>query len=283
MNFRRFFHLNTWAGKLLGCFFGYLAAGPLGAFAGLIIGNFFDRGLVSHFNHPHFSFYQEKRLAAQKIYFEATFSVMGHIAKTDGRVSENDIRMARDMMDEMRLNPEQKKLAREYFNQGKQSTFNLEHMLNKLHNACHDNSELLKLFMDIQYRAAFVDGLSIKKFQLLDAVFRRLGFAPLNQQYNFYRDFGYKQHAGSGRSSSSSETFYHKTHQTELTQAFATLELKESASRQEVKQAYRRLISQNHPDKLIAKGLPEEMIKVANDKTQRITKAYEIICRKKGW
>ncbi len=50
-----------------------------------------------------------------------------------------------------------------------------------------------------------------------------------------------------------------------------------------MKRAYRRLISRNHPDKLIAQGLPEEMIKIANDKTQKITKAYEQICTSKGW
>ena len=36
-------------------------------------------------------------------------------------------------------------------------------------------------------------------------------------------------------------------------------------------------MNQNHPDKLIAKGLPEEMIKVANDKTQKIKSAYDRI------
>ncbi len=55
------------------------------------------------------------------------------------------------------------------------------------------------------------------------------------------------------------------------------------ASKQEVKKAYRRLLSRNHPDKLIAQGLPEAMIKVANEKTQKIMKAYELICRSKGW
>ena len=42
-------------------------------------------------------------------------------------------------------------------------------------------------------------------------------------------------------------------------------------------------MSQNHPDKLIAQGLPEEMIKMATDKTQKIQKAYEQIKKHKGF
>jgi DnaJ like chaperone protein len=55
------------------------------------------------------------------------------------------------------------------------------------------------------------------------------------------------------------------------------LGLTQSASEEEVKKAYRRLMSQNHPDKLVAKGLPEEMMKLAKEKTQKITKAYETV------
>ncbi len=51
----------------------------------------------------------------------------------------------------------------------------------------------------------------------------------------------------------------------------------ESASDQEVKKAYRKLMSENHPDKLAARGVPEEMIRMATEKTAEISKAYEMI------
>jgi DnaJ like chaperone protein len=50
----------------------------------------------------------------------------------------------------------------------------------------------------------------------------------------------------------------------------------------ELKRAYRRLLAQHHPDKLVAKGLPDEMIKLANDKTQEIISAYELIKKHRG-
>ena len=45
----------------------------------------------------------------------------------------------------------------------------------------------------------------------------------------------------------------------------------------ELKKAYRRQMNQHHPDKLVAKGLPEEMIDIATEKTQAIKAAYDLI------
>ena len=58
--------------------------------------------------------------------------------------------------------------------------------------------------------------------------------------------------------------------------------ISEQASPAEIKKAYRKQMSQHHPDKLLAKGLPEEMIKIATEKTQNIKAAYDRICAAKG-
>jgi len=65
--------------------------------------------------------------------------------------------------------------------------------------------------------------------------------------------------------------------------AYKVLGVDASDDKATVKRAYRRLMSQHHPDKLVSKGLPEEMIKLATDKTQHIQKAYELIKETKGW
>lgn len=299
MNFRDFFTTSSWWGKFIGACFGYLCAGPIGALFGILLGNFFDKGLASHFSNPHLLYHAEKRKEVQKIFFEATFSIMGHIAKADGRVSEQEIKMAKLLMNEMELSREQKVLAKNLFNEGKQTHFKLDNLLTQLHKACRDNRELLKLFIDIQYRASQADGLTTKKIQALDIIFARLGFAPLHQQYRFYEDFSYtsyqryqeqqqqqQQHNDHEQPSSSSyQQHYYKpeSSQNSLEHAYALIEVHSKSSKQEVKKAYRRLLSRNHPDKLIAQGLPEEMIKIANDKTQKIMKAYELICKNKGW
>jgi DnaJ like chaperone protein len=283
MNLRAFFTRYHWWGKILGAFFGYLIDGAAGALFGILIGNFFDRGLIEHFNRPHWHYYKERREAVQKIFFQATFSVMGYIAKIDGRVSEEEIRMAKVLMNEMRLNREQKSLAKHFFNEGKSIMFDLSGTLTRLEEACWDNPDLLKLFMDIQYRTIKMD-FSENKLHALDQILRRLGFAPIRKQYRFYEDFGYNSSASQDSQQHSSR--HQHTYQTppnSLAHAYALLEVNNSANKQEVKRAYRRLISRNHPDRLIAQGLPEQMIKVANDKTQKIRKAYEQICASKGW
>lgn len=297
MSFREFFIVSTWWGKIIGAFFGYLIGGSIGAIFGFLVGNFFDRGFYSYFSNPHWLYYAEKRKATQKAFFEATFSIMGYLAKADGHVSEQELNMARLFMDEMRLNGEQKTRAKHLFNEGKQSQFNLDNALENLKKTCKDNRDLLRLFIDIQYRAAQADGLDAKKIQVLNKILTMLGFAPLNKQYRFYEDFGTssfsespndtqkesKQSHSSSNSYSSYSRYNYQPTKTNIDYAYALLEIPTNASKQEVKKAYRRLLSRNHPDKLIAQGLPQEMIKMANEKTQKIVKAYELICTSKGW
>lgn len=283
MGSRQFFTSNTWWGKVLGAFLGFLMAGPAGALFGILIGNFFDRGLATHYARPHWSYHAEKRKAVQKIFFEATFSVMGHIAKADGRVSKQGIQMAKTLMEEMELSPEQEVSAQGYFNLGKSNDFNLKHIITMLQKISHDNPELLKLFIDIQYRVAKVDGLSIKKQHILNTILRLLGFAPLHEQYRFYEDFSSYSTRQQSHQQSSNHQRYQQATSSALDHAYGILGVSPTTNKQDVKRAYQRLMSRNHPDKLIAKGLSEEMIKIANEKTQQIRRAYEEICASKGW
>ena len=290
MNLREFFTSNTWWGKIIGAIFGFLIHGSVGAFFGILIGNFFDQGLSKHFSRPHWHYHNEKRKIVQKIFFKATFSVMGLIAKADGRVSEHEIQMAKTLMQEMGLTYAQALEAQGYFNEGKKPNFDLKNAIKLLQQASHDNPELLKLFIDIQYRAAQVDGLSFKKQEIINTILNYMGFAPLNKQYRFYEDFANystyqrtNQRSNQQSSSSSNQKQYYHTSYGKLDHAYGLLDVSPAASKQEVKRAYRRLMSRNHPDKLIAKGLPEKMIKIANEKTQAISKAYEQICESKGW
>ncbi|KZZ15482.1 hypothetical protein A3751_17250 [Oleiphilus sp. HI0080] len=68
----------------------------------------------------------------------------------------------------------------------------------------------------------------------------------------------------------------------QLEEAYDVLGLEKECSDQELKRAYRRLMSQHHPDKLVAKGLPEEMMKLATEKTQQIKEAYELVKRNRN-
>lgn len=282
INLRRFFSKQNWWGKIIGSILGFMIAGPVGALFGIFIGNFFDIGLAEHFRRPHWHFHTEQRKEVQNIFFETAFKVMGHIAKADGRVSEQEIQLAKTLMKEMDLNVAQKKLAQTYFNEGKKQDFDLLHCVTAFKLAVKDNPQLVNLFIDIQYRALQVDFITPTKMQVFNTILSQLGLAPLNQQSRFFDDFAYSRNQ-SHRSSSQNQSNYQSPRQTTLSHAFAILELATTSDKQAVKRAYRRLMSLNHPDKLIAKGLPDSMIKLANEKTQKIRQAYEQICEIKGW
>lgn len=255
-------------GKIFGAFFGGLIAGPIGFLIGLLIGYFFDQGLqinsVSSVQHVNF---------AKTAFFKSTFMIMGYLAKADGRISEQEIQMARNVMAQLQLNPQQKLEAIQYFNFGKSPKFNWEARMDDFMRNCGDQPHLIQLFIEIQLQAAFVDGLPdpYKRHALIQLCDKlsvsRILLEKMELRFRAEQAF----HQQPRRSPKS-----------ELGSAYGVLGISENATNQEVKKAYRQLMSQHHPDKLLAKGLPESMIKVATEKTQRIQKAYEAICAARG-
>lgn len=274
----------NWTGKIVGFFLGLIFGGHIGAVIGLIIGHYFDIGPYS----PSVKLSPQRLYEVQQAYFRATFLIMGHIAKADGRVSDDEIQAARAIMSNMRLNNVQTHEAIQLFYEGKKRRFNLDQALNDLYHVCGDQTMLLRMFIDIQFRAAAADGhIGPNKHRILEKICHRFNFS-FEEFAGFYSSYRYQssENAESSyqqsyqRQKSHSNQQRHKTETTadKLNKAYKMLNISESASKEEVKKAYRRHMSQNHPDKLIAKGLPEEMIKLATQKTQAIKEAYDIIC-----
>lgn len=214
--------------------------------------------------------------AAQQAFFDATFSVMGHIAKSDGRVSENEIRAARQLMQQLRMGAAMQKTAMHAFNRGKQSEFNLQEELTQFRQACGRQQMLFQIFMQVQYQAAAADGsVSAAKKKILSGISKTLG---VNSGQDYYQSF-YSQFQGAH---GHQRAYGPQSNTMGTGDAYRTLEIDSKATDDEVKKAYRRLMHANHPDKLVAKGLPEEMIKIANEKVARIKSAYEAIKAARG-
>jgi len=254
-------------GKIAGTILGLLFGGPIGLVFGFILGHLYDIGYFRQFlqvmqstTHTH----------AQQIFFNNTFKIMGYIAKSDGRVSEVEIRTARNIMQRMGLNEALKSQAIQLFNIGKQPDFNLDTALNELRQACFMQPALLQLFLEIQYQMASAENgqLSTAKQATLQHICAKLGVAGFTHYQTSGGHYYQQSHQQAGPQPTAAFT---------LQEAYQLLGISKEASNDEVKKAYRRQMSQNHPDKLIAKGLPPEMIKVATQKTQRIKEAYEKI------
>ncbi|MGI9320317.1 MAG: co-chaperone DjlA [Thiogranum sp.] len=260
----------SWWGKLLGGTFGYLLAGPLGAVVGAALGHNFDKGLAGSLR-EHFEPGAQERV--QTVFFTALFSVMGHLAKADGRVSEDEIELARDVMRRMNLNDDMRRAAIRLFDQGKQPEFPLADILSQFRRECQRRRNLMQMFVEILLHAGYADGkLNSAERGVLEQVRQRLGFSI--QEYKHIEALVRNaRHFGGGGFGQEPPL----SPQASLREAYEILGVESSASDGEVKKAYRRLMSQHHPDKLVAKGLPEEMMKLATEKTQEIKKAYELI------
>ncbi|WP_455235432.1 co-chaperone DjlA [Thiogranum longum] len=260
----------SWWGKLLGGTFGYMLAGPLGALIGVALGHKFDKGLLENLREQFEPGAQER---VQTAFFTALFSVMGHLAKADGRVSEIEIQLARDVMQRMNLNQDMREAAIRLFNEGKQADFSLADVLRQFRAECHRRRNLMQMFVEILMHAAYADGaVGTAERSVLEQIRQQLGFSAPEFQHiealvRNARHFGGGGFEGESRVSP----------QTALREAYEILGVSETASDAEVKKAYRRLMNQHHPDKLVAKGLPEEMVKLATEKTQEIKQAYELI------
>ena len=294
-----------WLGKMIGALAGFSLGGPFGAVLGAIAGHTFDRGLTSNVTGGatwrgnswsrsllEGAVWHRRRQSEalpegniQTVFFRATFLVMGRIAKSDGRVSDEEIGLAQSLMDQLQLSPNMKKHAIELFSQGKQLDFDLEPTLNQFHSLSGRGTSLIQMFMEIQCQAAFADGyLHKSELQLINQMADLLHYPKRNLEQIILRCnafYGSDQRSWNDRGSAGGDRVSGDSTATEaedvLAQAYDILGVNDAISNVELKRAYRRLMSQHHPDKLVAKGLPEEMMVLATEKTQQISTAFELI------
>ncbi len=204
--------------------------------------------------------------SASEVFFRTTFELMGHVAKSDGRVSEAEIDAARRLMQELRLGAQEISVAIACFRAGKSAAYDADLAVEQLREACGLRYDLLHAFMELQLRAALAgNGISPPARSVLMRVAERLGMSGL--------EFSRMESAVRAR---------HQGRSNPLSDCYAELEVNASMSDQEVTKAYRRQMSRHHPDKLVANGLPESMAQVAKEKTQRIQEAYEAIRAARG-
>jgi DnaJ like chaperone protein len=259
-------------GKIAGGFFGYMLTAPVGlGFLGFLIGfslgRQFDRSLSGT---QHFSSFFRTSFGIREVFFECTFAVMGHIAKADGVVSRKEILVAQQFMRQLNMSEESKKLAKKAFSRGKQDDFALDQALLRLRQVCLFQPTLLQLFLEIQVQVASVEAGNIaKKKQILNYIMQVLGVGASHQGWSS----GQRAYGGSAGGARMHRT----TTVNEVDAAYKLLKVSAQDSDARVKRAYKKMMGEHHPDRLVAKGLPQEMIKVATQKAQQIKQAYDHI------
>lgn len=259
----------SWWGKVIGGTFGFVMGGPLGAVLGAALGNYFDNGLAGVGAEPLGGPRSNERV--QTAFFTAVFSLMGYIAKADGKVSRDEISLAQQVMGQMQLQSAQRKIAINLFDQGKKDDFPYQAVLAQFKRECGRSRNLIQMFLEILTATALADGkMESTERRILESIALSLGWTKtafdqlvmrMSAQYRF-----------DGEDAPADR----------LKDAYKVLGVESNTEAADVKKAYRKLMSQHHPDKLVSKGLPEEMMEMAKKKTQEIKAAYDTIMVSRG-
>lgn len=267
----------SWTGKLIGGLLGLLVSGPFGAAVGALLGHQYD--LAAAAREAQAADRASGGVAPGERFFQAVFQVMGHVAKADGRVSEREIDAARRIMQELRLSEAQAAEAIRHFTLGKQPDFGLDAAVLDLRRACAGRPDLLRVFMEVELRAALAGndlaGPSRPLLQRIAGLLRisALELAHMEALLRVHQAGG-QAGAAPGPAQASREAA--------LSHAYSVLQVESGASDAAVQRAYRRQLSRHHPDKLRANGLPDSMLEHAKQRTQQIIEAWELIRAQRG-
>jgi len=258
-------------GTLMGAAIGFYLEDIPGGLFGALLGFLVDKSL-SVLQQPKFPRLNSAELARmQREFFIATFLVMGFVTKAIAKYVEDENEVLDKVIARLNLSPDVHQEAMDLYHQGRSENFDLNRALLPFYTVCRSQRHLLEMFLEIQLLAAYKDGVILpEQNQLLLNIAKVLELSRADYD-RILSTIRAEDHFSQDRFVNSSVGYFNDE------DAYAILSLSPMASNEEIKKAYRRLVSMHHPDKLVAKGLPEEMLKMAENKTREIRLAYERI------
>ncbi len=256
-------------GKIIGVMAGLATGRPWLALLGLILGHQFDRGFAKRFSYFEQDSFDARFNGLPEDFIKALFQTMGYLAKADGRVTEDEIRAARALMHRLGLGPAKIRQAIEWFESGKKQSFPLVATMRQLRRESLRRGELRGLFVRLLMEVSFSkDRLHQRERSIYWTVcteldIGRVELAQLEAMIRAQRGFR-RSPQGSADAR-------------RVQSAYRALDISESSTNVEIKQAYRRLMNRNHPDKLASKNPDAAAIAEAERKTREIRSAYEML------
>ena len=252
-----------WFGKITFGTLGLFLGGPLGAIAGAAMGHLLvDKGI--HGAGRAVDATGGSRLGpaeqTQATYFISLFSILGKLSKIDGVVAREEIAVVDGFINGLPMADREKQFARRIFNEAKDSRYSMEDFATQLYQAVGAQPALLLSFLDLLFQIAAADGQFHPAEEAALKSVRDI-FKVSNQQFEdikavYFKDF---------------DKFY------------KMLNCSPASSNEEIKSNYKKLVKDFHPDKIIAKGLPEEFIDFASDRFREIHESYEKIRQERGF
>ena len=241
--------MSIW-NSAIGAMIGFTLGGPIGALLGGVIGSKFG----SHRREKNFSAKQQNQAA----FFTALFACLAKLAKADGHVSSEEVKAVdRFIKDRFNFSSEQRQFAIDVFNQAKDDSATYEEYASQLGSLLRTNKNALVVFYELLFELAMADGeLHKNEEDLLKKTTSIFGIDPslFSQLKNQF-------------SSSNNDPYF-------------TLGVTKEMPFSEIKKIYLKKRKEFHPDSLISKGLPDELLERAKEKFIEIQEAYEAIEKK---
>lgn len=249
--------------KFIGFIAGYYFFGFFGAFIGLFIGSSIDRMMAYGTGGMN----PLQNALRQAVFLETVFISMGKLAKADGHVSQDEIDHVEQFMQKLGMTSQHRQQAIVWFKQGTSPDFNLDATYAKFISVCGNTRNLRQVLLVYLIVMAFADGtFHPAEEALLTDIAARLGYSQT--EFRQLLDMVLNQSHFAGAPANA---------EVALDDAYKALGVSKDSSDQEIKRAYRKLMSQYHPDKLIGQGMPADMIAMATEKAKEIQQAHDLI------
>ena len=219
----------------------------------------------------------------QSLFFKTAFTLMGTIAKADGRVSEQEVQHVEKFMTQLNMSPTHRKQAINHFKAGSKADFDIAPLISEFNNATTQSPNLKQMLMVYLARVAAADGqLHPSETTLMQNIAQQLGYSPEAFAQLMAMLQGQDQFSGGGYQQGGAGGMGGYTSAGALDAAYQAIGVSKDNTDSEIKKAYRRLVREYHPDKLMGQGLPEAMIKEATERSKEIQTAYDLIKKSRG-
>ncbi|WP_119166962.1 TerB family tellurite resistance protein [Algihabitans albus] len=247
--------MSIW-GKIIGAGAGFAVGGPLGALIGGLAGHAVD---VMRNQTAEQAEGQPPVDGTKSIAFTMGVIVLGaKMAKADGRVTPDEVAAFKEVF---RVPADEMKNVGRIFNRARKDSGGFEPYARQLGGMFRENPAVLEELLDGLFHIARADGqVSTEEVSYLAAVSREFGLSETT--WNRIREANMGPDQGD---------------------PYTILGVAHEAGEDEIKAAYRQLVRENHPDRLVAQGLPAEFVELANEKLATINQAYEKIRKARGF
>ena len=249
--------------RVLGVLAGFFILGVLGSILGYLLGSIIDRFRATDSDRIN----THTAARRQSVFLETVFTSMGKLAKADGRVSETEVVHVEQFMLMLGMSSEHRLKAIALFKKGASPMFDIKPKLTEFMRVCGNSKNLKQMLLVYLINAGLSDGqLNNPEVRLLKEIAGHLGYSKTAFD-RLLKMIQSQIHFSDGQPMSVDA----------LEDAYKALGVKRNCSDAEIKRAYRKLISQYHPDKLMGQGLPEEMISIATEQAKEVQSAYDLI------